>query len=149
MLRNQMMCEIILIYFSSFWQGKVQIPSATLSCPEDDVNLWSWCTFSFLQPILDLAMKKTLDDTDVWGLSPFFRHKNIFNKCLEYRATYVCFCSIFQPLFFTTTMATRYPSHSLLRFLLVSNSLDLILDILLNLWIAILGKIVTISSVPV
>ena len=60
---------------------------------------------------------------------------------------YVCFCSIFQPLFLTTTMAIRYPTHSLLRFLLVSNSLDLILDILLNLWTALLSKIVTFSSV--
>ena len=67
----------------------MQIPSVTLSCPEDDVNLWSWSTFTFVQPIVDLAMKKTLNDTDVWSLSPFFRHKNIFTKCLEYRAMYV------------------------------------------------------------
>ena len=49
----------------------------------------------------------------------------------------------------TTTMATRHPTHSLFRFLLVSNSLDLILDILLKLWTTAAGKIVTFSYVPV
>ncbi|KAF8808123.1 pleiotropic drug resistance ABC transporter [Phlegmacium glaucopus] len=95
------------------------IPSVTLSCPEDDVTLWSWSTFTFVQPILDLAMRKTLNDTDVWSLSPFFRHKNLFNKCLEYRA--------------------MHPTHSLLRFLLVSNSLDLIIDVISEMWSAVVG----------
>ncbi|KAH7930921.1 pleiotropic drug resistance ABC transporter [Leucogyrophana mollusca] len=95
------------------------VPSSSISCPEDNVDLWSWCTVSFVEPILDLASKRTLSDTDVWSLSPFFRHKNLFKKCLEYRA--------------------RYPTHSLLRFLLVSNSLDLILDLVLEMWGAVVG----------
>ncbi|KAF8078960.1 ATP-binding cassette transporter [Lyophyllum atratum] len=95
------------------------VPSIAFSCPEDDVTLWSWCTFSFIQPIFDLAMTRTLNDTDIWILSPYFQHKNIFNKCLEYRAL--------------------HPTHSLLRFLLVSNSLDLILDIVLELWSAVVA----------
>lgn len=33
----------------------------------------------------------------------------------------------------------RYPKHSLLRFLVVSNALDLILDFVLELWSAVLG----------
>jgi hypothetical protein len=94
-------------------------------------------------------MKKTLNDTDVWSLSPFFRHKNIFNKYLEYRAMYVCFYSIFHHPALTITMATRYPTHSLFRFLLVSNSLDLIIDILLKLGTAVIGKIVIFSYIPV
>ena len=44
-------------------------------------------------------------------------------------------------MFSLTTMATRYPTHSLFRFLLVSNSLDLIIDILLKLWTTVAGKI--------
>ena len=43
----------------------------------------------------------------------------------------------------TITMATRNPTHSLFRFLLVSNSLDLIIDVLLKLWTAVVGKIGT------
>jgi hypothetical protein len=65
--------------------GYLQIPSVALSCPEDDVTLWSWFTFSFVEPIFHLAKTRTLNETDVWTLSPFFRHKIIFNKCLEYR----------------------------------------------------------------
>ncbi|KAJ8702162.1 hypothetical protein PTI98_000902 [Pleurotus ostreatus] len=94
-------------------------PSTSFTCPEDNVTLWSWATFSFAQPILNLAMKRTLNETDVWSLSPFFKHKNIFEKFLEYR--------------------TAYPKHSLLRFLLTSNSLDLILSITLELWSAVIG----------
>ncbi|KAG1845953.1 pleiotropic drug resistance ABC transporter [Suillus tomentosus] len=99
--------------------SSTNIPSSNLSSPEDDANLWSWCTVSFVEPILDLAWKRTLNDADVWSLSPFFRHKNLFNKCLRYRS--------------------RYPTHSLLRFLLVSNSLDLILDLALEMWGAVVG----------
>ncbi|EEB87794.1 hypothetical protein MPER_14713, partial [Moniliophthora perniciosa FA553] len=92
------------------------VPSVAQTCPEDGVNLWSWSTFSFVEPIFAIATKRTLNDSDVWRLSPFFGHKNLFNKCLEYRA--------------------RHPKHSLLRFLLTSNSLDLILDVVLELWSA-------------
>ncbi|KAK7465464.1 hypothetical protein VKT23_005441 [Stygiomarasmius scandens] len=95
------------------------IPSVYLTSPEDGVNLWQWLTFSFIEPILDVAQKRTLNDEDVWKLPPFFAHKNIFKKCLDYR--------------------TQHPKHSLLRFLLVSNSLDLILDVTLELWSAFVG----------
>ncbi|KAJ7675323.1 P-loop containing nucleoside triphosphate hydrolase protein [Mycena rosella] len=99
--------------------GPKDIPAVTLSCPEDNVTMWEWATFSFVEPIFHLANKGTLNDSHVWSLSPYFKHKNLFNKCLEYRA--------------------RHPSHSLIRFLLVSNSLDLILDIVLELWGAVVG----------
>ncbi|KAF5368585.1 hypothetical protein D9758_002189 [Tetrapyrgos nigripes] len=95
------------------------IPSVNQTSPEDGVNLWQWLTFSFIEPILSLAQTKTLNDEDVWSLPPFFAHKNIFKKCLDYRA--------------------RYPKHSLLRFLLVSNSLDLTLDVTLEMWSAFVG----------
>ncbi|KAL0951622.1 hypothetical protein HGRIS_008303 [Hohenbuehelia grisea] len=95
------------------------LPSYGLSCPEDYVTLWSWSSFSFVEPIFAVAMRGTLQGTDVWSLSPYFKHKNLFNKCLKYRAA--------------------NPNHSLLRFLLVSNSLDLILDLSLELWSTIVG----------
>ncbi|KIL71527.1 hypothetical protein M378DRAFT_182928 [Amanita muscaria Koide BX008] len=96
-----------------------QTPSNTLTCPEDDVTLWSWCTHSFIEPIFVIANTRTLDETDVWSLSPFFQHKIIFSKLLDYRA--------------------RYPDRSLLRFLLGSNFLDLTLDLVLEMWSAVLG----------
>ncbi|KAK1234881.1 hypothetical protein PQX77_001975 [Marasmius sp. AFHP31] len=99
--------------------GHGNVPSVQETCPEDGVTLWTWSTFTFVEPIFAIATKRTLNDIDVWRLSPFFGHKNLFNKCLEYRA--------------------RYPSHSLLWFLLSSNSLDLILDVVLELWSAVVG----------
>ncbi|KAJ7193321.1 pleiotropic drug resistance ABC transporter [Mycena pura] len=89
------------------------IPSVSFSCPEDHVTLWQWATFSFVEPVFKLANKGTLNDGDVWTLSPYFKHKNLFNKFLEYRL--------------------NHPNHSLIRFLLVSNSLDLIIDVVLEL----------------
>lgn len=62
-----------------------QTPSNELTMPEDSVNLWSWSTFSFVEPLFDVAGKRTLHDTDVWNLSPYFTHKNLFNKYLKYR----------------------------------------------------------------
>jgi hypothetical protein len=91
-----------------------------MTSPEDAVNLWQWATFTFIEGIFPVAMKGTLQETDVFALSPFFTHKNLFKKYLKYRAA--------------------HPTHSLLRFLLVSNSLDLILDILLELWSATAGR---------
>ncbi|KAF7311117.1 P-loop containing nucleoside triphosphate hydrolase protein [Mycena chlorophos] len=99
--------------------GPTEVPSVFKTCPEDNVTLWQWATFSFVEPMFDVANKGTLNDTDVWSLSPYFKHKNLFNKYLEYRA--------------------NHPSHSLIRFLLASNSLDLILDVTLELWSAIVG----------
>jgi len=69
----------------------LQIPSATKTCPEDNVNLWEWNTFTFVEPIIRLASKRRLGELDVWSLSPFFSHKNIFTKCLEWRRRLVVF----------------------------------------------------------
>ena len=65
-------------------QCHVQVPSSLGSSPEDRVNLWLWSSFSFVKPLLNLAMTRTLDETDVWSLSPFFMHKNLFNAYLKY-----------------------------------------------------------------
>ncbi|THH08344.1 hypothetical protein EW145_g2759 [Phellinidium pouzarii] len=96
-----------------------EVPSSSKTMPEDSVTLWQWCTFSFVEPLLDVALARRLEQTDVWSLSPFFKHKNIFRKYLDYRG--------------------RHPHHSLIRFLIVSNSLDLILDIVLEFWGAVGG----------
>ncbi|TFL03667.1 P-loop containing nucleoside triphosphate hydrolase protein [Pterulicium gracile] len=104
--------------------GSSQAPSSSLSCPEDDVTLWEWCTFQFVEPIFKLASKRTLHDTDVWLLSPYLRHRNLFQKYLKYRSQY---------------WASRNPTHSILWFLLVSNFLDLFLDLALELWSATVG----------
>ncbi|KAH9944830.1 P-loop containing nucleoside triphosphate hydrolase protein [Amylocystis lapponica] len=95
------------------------VPTNEQTMPEDNVTLWSWSTFSFIEPIFHTAQSHTLNDEDVWTLSPFFTHRNLFHKYLKYQ--------------------TEHPTHSLLRFLLVSNSLDLILDLTFALWGAVFG----------
>ncbi|EJD03804.1 P-loop containing nucleoside triphosphate hydrolase protein [Fomitiporia mediterranea MF3/22] len=94
-----------------------ETPSNAETVPEDNVTLWQWCTFSFVEPIFRVAQKGRLEPIDVWTISPFYKHKNIFLKYLEY-------CG-------------RHPTHSLLRFLIASNSLDIILDVVLELWSAV------------
>ncbi|KAL7279294.1 hypothetical protein ACG7TL_007135 [Trametes sanguinea] len=98
-----------------------QPPSSACTMPEDSANLWSWWTFSFVEPLFKVSNARTVNDEDVWSLSPFFTHKNIFVKYLAY--------------------VREHPTHSLLRYLLVSNSLDLILDVLLETWSATAGFI--------
>lgn len=88
--------------------------------PEDDVTLWSWCTFSFVEPMFSLANVRTVNESDVWTLSPYFLHKNLFEKYLDY--------------------VRQHPKHTLLRFLIVSNSLDLILDVVLEMWSVVVGS---------
>ncbi|KAF8522635.1 P-loop containing nucleoside triphosphate hydrolase protein, partial [Hysterangium stoloniferum] len=96
------------------------VPSSTLSSPEDRVSLWEWLTFSFVEPILDLApseedrdnIPQTLNGEDVWSLPPTFLHRNLFMK---------------------------YPTHSILLFLVRSNSLDLIIDVAVEMWKACVG----------
>ncbi|KAI5120846.1 hypothetical protein M0805_007033 [Coniferiporia weirii] len=96
-----------------------ETPTSRKTMPEDSVTLWQWCTFSFVEPLFRVALARRLEESDVWSLSPFFKHKNLFKKYLNYR--------------------DQFPNHSLIRFLIVSNSLDLILDVVLELWSAVAG----------
>ncbi|OJT02453.1 ATP-dependent bile acid permease [Trametes pubescens] len=95
--------------------------SSSKTMPEDSTDFWGWSTFSFVEPLFKTSNARTVNDEDVWALSPFFTHKNIFTKYLSY--------------------ISKHPTHSLLRYLLVSSSLDLILDVLLETWSATVGFI--------
>lgn len=59
---------------------------------EDSASLWSWVTFSFVDPIFKVANSRTLNEEDCWSLSPFFQHRNLFKKYLEYFEKYACYC---------------------------------------------------------
>ncbi|KAG8696666.1 hypothetical protein FRC08_007008 [Ceratobasidium sp. 394] len=105
-------------------------PSHRFTSPEDGVSLWGWLTFSFMNPLFKLADERSLhasedgkyslNDEDVWSLSPTFAHRNIFRRYLR-------------------EMETKGRELSLLWYLLRSNSLDLILDITLEMYSAIVG----------
>ncbi|OBZ72652.1 hypothetical protein A0H81_08065 [Grifola frondosa] len=109
--------ELAFAFMDGGWAPR--IPSNEYTMPEDSATMWSWNTFSFVEPLFAVANARTVNDSDVWTLSPFFTHKNLFTKYLQY--------------------CNEHPTHSLLRFLLVSNSLDLIIDVALELWSAVVG----------
>ncbi|KAJ7662919.1 multidrug resistance-associated ABC transporter [Mycena rosella] len=72
--------------------------------PEDYTKLWGWITFNWVYPLVKHGTNETLDDKDVWGLSPTMQSRPVFVK------------------FQSITSAT------LLRRLVAASSLDLILD---------------------
>ncbi|KIM37758.1 hypothetical protein M413DRAFT_448273 [Hebeloma cylindrosporum] len=76
--------------------------------PEDYTSLWGWITFSWIHPLVELGTHTTLDEKDVWNLSPTMQSRPIFVK----------FSSIYR--------------SSLLRRLWAANSLDLTLDFCLT-----------------
>ncbi|KAG8964419.1 hypothetical protein FRC00_002452 [Tulasnella sp. 408] len=84
------------------------IPSSKFTSPEDAVSLSNWFTFSFMNPLFKVAGVKTLNPEDVWQLSPYFKHRNLFSKYIS--------------------TSQKNPHQSLLRFLFESNSLDLIIS---------------------
>lgn len=55
-----------------------QRPSREQDSPEDGTTLGSWLLVDWMNPLLALAKKQTLEDEDVYQLSPFFRHHIIY-----------------------------------------------------------------------
>ncbi|KAJ7025345.1 multidrug resistance-associated ABC transporter [Mycena alexandri] len=72
--------------------------------PEDYTSLLGWITFSWVYPLIQLGTNTTLEEKDVWFLSPTNKSKAIFTKFYNLR------------------------SATLLRRLWDANSLDLLLD---------------------
>lgn len=102
------------------------------------MTLGDWCTFNFVEPIFDVSSLRRLDEEDVYALSPFFKHKNLFRKYLRYKLElvqgYNRLFSVYQHIL------PSHPTNSLVWFLIASNSLDLILDVVLELWSAVVGE---------
>ncbi|KAF8812935.1 multidrug resistance-associated ABC transporter [Phlegmacium glaucopus] len=71
---------------------------------EDYTTLWGWITFSWVYPLVQRGRHITLNEQDVWNMSPTMQSRPIFIK----------FSSIYR--------------SSLLRRILAANSLDIILD---------------------
>lgn len=96
-------------------------PSNLYSSPEDNVTLWNWLTFNYVDPILTRSGEGTLNEEDVWDLPPGFKHSNLFNKYLK--------------------VMDENPNMSLVWFLLRSNSQDLIIDLMLKTWTSVIGEV--------
>jgi ABC-type multidrug transport system fused ATPase/permease subunit len=52
--------------------------SRAFDSPEDGTTLISWLLVDWLNPLLALARKRTLEDEDIWQLSPYFQHSIIY-----------------------------------------------------------------------
>ncbi|KAG2344835.1 hypothetical protein BDR05DRAFT_1016249 [Suillus weaverae] len=76
--------------------------------PEDYTTMWEWITFSWVYPLITRGSNMTMDEDDVWKLSPTQQSRPVFIK------------------FSTITRS------SLLRRLWAANSKDLILDFCLT-----------------
>ena len=50
--------------------------------PGNSADLWSW--FSFVEPLFKVSNAGRVNDEDVWTLSPFFTHRNLLRKYLQY-----------------------------------------------------------------
>jgi hypothetical protein len=83
-------------------------PDPKLRSPEDNLTLWQWMTVSWLAPLLSLGKRRQLSEDDVWFLGYEFHHQNLHSA----------FCALY---------------GSVIRRLLVANSLDLIVTSLLGL----------------
>lgn len=111
-------------------------PSSSISSPEDSVSFWEWATFSFPSLYYPVSGKKRLDADDVWKLSPWFLHRNLFRKYLAVQESSRSASS-------STRSEQIKPKkrRSLIVFLLRANSRDIILDIVIELYKAVAGFI--------
>lgn len=81
-------------------------PTRALDSPEDGVTLFSWLLVDWMNPLLNTAKQRTIEDTDIWQLSPFFRHyiiypvfkalpqKNLFGKIYAFTAYDLAICAV-------------------------------------------------------
>ncbi|KAJ7222262.1 hypothetical protein GGX14DRAFT_694507 [Mycena pura] len=77
--------------------------------PEDYTTLWGWVTFTWVYPLVKRGRSTTLNEKDVWDMSPNIASRPIFIK-------------------FSTL-----PQKTLLKKLWAANSFDIIMDFLLTL----------------
>ncbi|KAF7297333.1 ABC bile acid [Mycena indigotica] len=83
--------------------------------PEDYTSLWRWVTFSWIYPIIQRGLRVTINESDVWNLSPTFSSHPLF----------LAFSAL--------------PQKSLLGRLWAANSFDMSMDFLLTLLSVILS----------
>ncbi|KAK0184808.1 hypothetical protein F5146DRAFT_1073739 [Armillaria mellea] len=106
-----MLLVIILVVLGVVVNMPLDLPSRRVDTksilpvsPEDYTTLFGWLTFSWVYPLIKNGRYNTLNDIDVWNLSPTFQSRPLFIK----------FSSVIR--------------SSLLRKIWASNSLDIILD---------------------
>lgn len=74
--------SLILFYFSRplTWPSD---DANSLTSPEDTTTLWRWMSFSWVTPFIRKGVSKTLNEDDVWRLSPTMAARPLFMKFSE------------------------------------------------------------------
>ncbi|KAI0041568.1 hypothetical protein FA95DRAFT_1565261 [Auriscalpium vulgare] len=106
----------LVILIATVFSMPINIPSERVDkaeigksvSPEDYTSLWGWATFTWVWPLVKRGTHGTLNEKDVWSLSPTIQSRPIFVK-------------------FSRTFRS-----TLLRRLWAANSLDLLLDFILS-----------------
>ncbi|KAF9255059.1 multidrug resistance-associated ABC transporter [Marasmius fiardii PR-910] len=83
--------------------------------PEDYTTLYGWISFSWVYPLVSLGKRSTLNESDVWNLSPTFQSRPVFEK------------------FYGTTTDLSGKRRTLLMRIWKANSLDLLLEMVLTM----------------
>lgn len=55
--------------------------------PEDNLSLWHWMTVAWMNPLIQTARSKRLDDEDIWLLPYQFQHERLFRLFREIRGS--------------------------------------------------------------
>ncbi|RMZ89641.1 hypothetical protein DV736_g3124, partial [Chaetothyriales sp. CBS 134916] len=63
--------------------------SCKLRSPEDNITLFQWMTVSWVKPLINLAIKRQLNDVDVWFLPYEFQHRYLHDTFRELRGSVV------------------------------------------------------------
>ncbi|KAF7331551.1 ATP-dependent bile acid permease [Mycena kentingensis (nom. inval.)] len=103
---------IVLVLLSLATGIPMALPSARIKkedignsvSPEDYTTLYQWITFSWMYPLVKKGTRQTLDEDDVWAMSPTMQSRPVFLK----------FQSIVR--------------KTLLRRIVVANSFDMLID---------------------
>ncbi|GJJ10347.1 hypothetical protein Clacol_004573 [Clathrus columnatus] len=97
-----------LISGSKGAHGLIETCQGTEVSPEDYAPLWKWITFEWILPLIRKGTHETLNEPDIWNLSPTMQSKAVYEKFISLKR------------------------RTLLRRIFASNSLDLILDFTLT-----------------
>ncbi|KAJ7468712.1 hypothetical protein FB451DRAFT_1560403 [Mycena latifolia] len=75
---------IVLLLLGVTVQIPMNLPSSRAKKedvgPEDYSSLWRWVTFSWVYPLIKRGTKETLNEKDVWELSPTMQSRPVFIK---------------------------------------------------------------------
>ncbi|TFK50258.1 P-loop containing nucleoside triphosphate hydrolase protein [Heliocybe sulcata] len=59
--------------------------------PEEYTSLWKWLTFDWVRPLVQRGRRSTLNEEDVWNLSPTMRARVVFAKFQQIQQTSIVY----------------------------------------------------------